>query len=70
MDKGVIPASVVRRIEQPVLVDCGSPQKGDHQGTLVVVPLMEGEQVAGLEIRCSCGSRAMVECVYPQEEAK
>ena len=67
-DTGVIPAERVRRLEQPALVDCGGKHESSGQGSLTVVPLIEGSRIAGLEIRCSCGAAAVVECIYPPEE--
>jgi hypothetical protein len=29
---------------------------------------MDGDRVAGLEVRCACGARAVVECVYTPEK--
>lgn len=64
--RGVIPKGAVRRIAQPVMVDCSGG--GNGQGPIVVVPLLDGDRVAGLEIRCGCGASAVVECVYPMEK--
>lgn len=66
--KQVIPSRSVRRIPQPVMVDCGSAAPGGGRGPIVVVPLMDGDRVAGLEIRCGCGSATIVECIYQDEE--
>lgn len=62
----VIRREAVRLVRQPALVACGSPTTG-QQGTLAVVPLLDGDRVAGFEIRCGCGATALVECVYPEE---
>ena len=48
-----------------VIVDCGNGTPG--QGPLAVVPLLDGDRIAGFEIRCGCGATAVVECVYPTE---
>jgi hypothetical protein len=64
--RGVIPRDAVRRITQPVMVDCASA--GHGVGPIVVVPLLDGDRIAGLEIRCGCGASAVVECVYPTKE--
>lgn len=66
--RGVIPRDAVRRLTQPVMVDCASTGAGPGQGPIVVVPLLDGDRVAGLEVRCGCGASAVVECVYPQEK--
>jgi hypothetical protein len=65
--KQVIQRAAVRRIDQPVLVDCGTHGKG-AQAPIVVVPLLDGDRLAGLEIRCGCGATAVVECVYEEQE--
>jgi len=64
---GVIRRSDVRLVGQPALVDCGSDAAGRITGTLAVVPLLEGDRVAGFEIRCGCGASAVVQCVYEKE---
>ncbi len=64
--QGVIPAHTVRRLAQPVVVDCGDGSTA--QQPMTVIPLVEGTRVAGLEVRCRCGSAVVVECVY--EEAR
>lgn len=64
--RGVIRRDAVRIVRQPAQIDCGSSA---HAGPspLVVVPVLDGDQLAGFEIRCGCGTAAMVECVYAQE---
>ncbi len=64
---GVIRRDAVRLGAQPTQIDCGSDAKGNVTGTLAVVPLLDGERVAGFEIRCGCGATAVVECVYEKE---
>lgn len=66
-NQGVIRRSNVRLAGQPALIDCGSDAAGKVTGTLAVVPLLDGDRVAGFEIRCGCGSSAVVECVYEKE---
>jgi hypothetical protein len=63
--KGVIHREAVRMVRQPALVDCSSA--GPAKGPIAVVPLLDGDRVAGFEIRCGCGASAVVECVYPKE---
>lgn len=58
---GVIPAHAVKRVAQPVMVECGA---GNAQDALSVVPLLEGNRIAGFEVRCRCGESVIVECVY------
>lgn len=64
--RGVIRRDAVRIVRQPAQIDCGG---SSHPGRnpLVVVPLLDGDQLAGFEIRCGCGSTAVVECVYAKE---
>ena len=63
----VIRRDAVRLATHPALIDCGSPVDGQVAGTIAVVPLLDGDRIAGFEIRCGCGSTAVVECVYPTE---
>ena len=63
-NKGVIRRDAVRLIPQPAMVGCAD----GGQGPIAVVPLMDGDRVAGLEVRCACGARAVVECVYTPEK--
>ena len=64
---GVIRRDAVRLVRQPAQIDCGSHATGRTTGTLAVVPLLDGDRVAGFEIRCGCGATAVVECVYEKE---
>lgn len=61
---GVIPAGAVQRTAQPVLIDCGAGDGSESNGLISIVPLMEGILVAGIEVRCNCGSSVVLECVY------
>jgi hypothetical protein len=63
----VIRSAAVRLVAQPTLIDCASKSTGAEARTLAVVPLLDGDRIAGFEIRCSCGSSAVVECVYEKE---
>lgn len=65
--RGVIPGNVVRRADQPVLVDCnqGAAKSGSHP--ITVVPVIDGKDIAGFEVRCSCGASVIVECVYEEK---
>lgn len=65
--KGVLSRDSVRVVSQPALVDCSSNDQGR---TLTVVPLMDGDRVAGLEVRCSCGANTLIECVYQPEATR
>jgi mRNA-degrading endonuclease toxin of MazEF toxin-antitoxin module len=61
---GVIRRDAVRLATQPALVDCS----GDADARpITVVPLLDGDRVMGFEVRCGCGSTAVVECVYATE---
>lgn len=64
---GVIRGAAVRLVGQPALVDCASKTPSGEARTLAVVPLLDGDRVAGFEIRCGCGASAVVECVYEKE---
>jgi len=61
----VIRRDSVRLSARPALVDCAAG--GTGKGTIAVVPLLDGDRIAGFEIRCGCGASAVVECVYPSE---
>jgi hypothetical protein len=65
--KQVIQRTAVRRIDQPVLIECGHADGKRAPGPIVVVPLVDGDRLAGLEIRCGCGSAAVVELVYEEK---
>lgn len=64
---GVIRRDAVRLVRQPAMVDCGATGDGHASQPLTVVPLLDGDRIAGFEIRCGCGSSAVVECVYAKE---
>jgi hypothetical protein len=61
--KGVIRRDAVQVGSQPALVGCADA----GNGPISVVPLMDGDRIAALEVHCACGARAVVECVYPVE---
>jgi hypothetical protein len=63
--EGVIRRDAVRLLSQPAMVDCTAGEPG--KGPISVVPLLDGDRVAGLQIRCSCGAGAVIECVYETE---
>ena len=63
--QGVIRRDTVKLVRQPAMVEVGSVAAG--QGPIAVVPLLDGDRIAGFEIRCGCGATAVVECVYPTE---
>lgn len=64
----VIRRDAVRLMAQPALIDCSVGADGRPAQPITVVPLLDGDLIAGFEIRCGCGASAVVECVY-QEEA-
>ena len=49
------------------MIECGTPGNGHAAQPIAVVPLLDGERIAGFEIRCGCGASAIVECVYGKE---
>ncbi len=65
---GVLRRDHVRLVPQPAQIDCGLDATGRTRGPLAVVPLLDGDRIAGFEIRCGCGAAAVVECVYATEE--
>lgn len=69
----VIRRESVRVVAQPAMLDCGTATEGQQATPMAVVPLLDGDRVAGFEVRCGCGASAIVECVYedtPPEEAQ
>ena len=64
---GVIRRDAVRLVAQPAMIECGTPANGHAAQPIAVVPLLDGERIAGFEIRCGCGAAAVVECVYGKE---
>jgi hypothetical protein len=65
-NRGVLRKDAVRIVSQPALVDCS----GAHDNAITVVPLMDGDRVAGLEVRCGCGASTLIECVYEPEQSR
>ena len=59
-----IPAGAVRRTTQPVIVGCGEEAGTSVDRAVSVLPLMDGDVVAGIEVRCNCGTSVLIECVY------
>jgi hypothetical protein len=66
-NQGVIHRDAVRMAPHAAMIDCGSGPNAAATGTIAVVPLLDGDRIAGFEIRCSCGTSAVVECVYKNE---
>ena len=66
--RSIIPADIVHRTSQHVLVDNAENVNCENDRTVSVVPLMSGNQVSGIEVRCSCGSIVVIECVYDAVE--
>ncbi len=60
-----IPAERVVHVQQPALVAGGSQ---DGSESVTVIPIVEGQHIVGLEIRCRCGSHAVVDCIYDAKE--
>jgi len=55
----------VRRISQPIILDPTSGSEG-NDNCMSIIPVMDGEEIAGMDIRCNCGSRMLIECVYDE----
>ncbi len=58
-----IPANRVVTVNKAAIV-AGSADTGTHP--ITVIPLVSGNHVAGLEIRCRCGAHVVVDCVYDE----
>jgi hypothetical protein len=67
MNPGVLRRDAIRLATKPAMIDCSAHADGQAPRTLAVVPLLDGERVAGFEVRCGCGAFAFVECVYGKE---
>lgn len=65
--RSVIRRDAVRLARQPAMVDCGTTGQGHAAAPITVVPLLDGDRIAGFEVRCGCGAAAVVECVYDKE---
>ena len=65
-DKGILRRAAVRVASQPALVECRQ-ENGNHGGSITIAPLTDDEKIMGFEVRCGCGSSAVVECVYTPE---
>jgi len=63
--RGVIPAEAVRRVERPVVVDAGAAEVSGH--AMAVRPIVEGDTIVALDVRCGCGQRVLIECEYDAE---
>ena len=69
----VIQRNHVRVVGAPAMLNCGTITDGKPVQPLAVVPLLDGDRVAGFEVRCGCGAVAIVECVYedtPKDEVQ
>lgn len=64
--RGVLRRDTVRVVSHPAVVDCSSK----HGSSLTVIPLMDGDVVAGFEVRCACGASTLIECVYQSKETR
>ena len=60
-----IPAQRVVKVDQSVVV-ASSADTDAHP--ITVIPLVQGDHLEGLEIRCRCGAQAVVDCVYDGPE--
>lgn len=60
----IIQRDNVRLVAAPAMLDCATVTDGKPAQTMAVVPLLDGERVAGFEVRCGCGASTIIECVY------
>ena len=63
----VLRSNEVRRISQPIMLD---PMSGaeSSENCMAVAPVLEEGEIVGIDIRCNCGSRVLVECIYEEAE--
>ena len=59
----VISRSDVRLVAAPAMMDCATVTDGKPAQAMAVVPLLDGDRVAGFEVRCGCGASTIVECI-------
>ncbi len=59
-----IRADQIRISDEPILTG-GDPSQG---GPITVTPVLEGDTVTRIEVRCSCGQHMTVVCLYPGEQ--
>ncbi|MFK7740443.1 MAG: hypothetical protein AB8H80_08965 [Planctomycetota bacterium] len=62
--RNVIRRDTVRVVPQAAMLDCGDATDSTKGQPIAVVPMLDGDRIAGFEIRCGCGASAIVECVY------
>ncbi len=60
----VIRSASVRMASQPAMLECGTITDTSAATPIAVVPLLDGDRIAGFEVRCGCGASTVVECVY------
>jgi hypothetical protein len=60
----VIRRDAVRFVPLGAVLDWGAPGDEPASKPLAIVPLLDGDRIAGFEVRCGCGAAAMIECVY------
>jgi len=65
-EPGVIRRDKVRVLGQPALIEAGAHAQ-HAAASISVVPMLDGTTIAGFEVRCSCGTSVVVECVYAPE---
>ena len=58
-----IRADRVILLEEPMIMG-GDPAR---DGCISVTPLLDGDQIHILKIKCSCGQQMSVECIYPED---
>ena len=63
-NNNVIQSDKVKLVAAPAMLDCATVTDGKPAQTMAVVPLLDGDRVAGFEVRCGCGASTIVECVY------
>ena len=59
----ILRSNEVRRVSQPIMLD---PMSGAESGEscMAIAPVLQEDEIVGIDIRCNCGSRVLVECVY------
>lgn len=63
----VLRSNEVREVSQPIMLDPMSGANGSNN-SMAIAPVLQGEKIVGIDVRCNCGSRVLIECIYEEIE--